>query len=102
MPSLIMHKYKALIVLMGLLSVPAFGAEKTIKIGILGDVHGELEHFQKALQMLKAQGVTHIIGTGDFVRWEGVEGLRQALAMITPNSGVSKDNIYLLPGNWEH
>ncbi len=71
-------------------------------IGIFGDIHGDKAIAIEVLQQMRNRGVTHIIGTGDFVRYEGPQGLNEILSYISPLTGVLKENIFLFPGNWEH
>ena len=71
-------------------------------VGICGDFHGNVEGFEKALRLMNAQGVTHVIGTGDFIGWGDAQELDGILAKIKSVTGVSKDKTFLMPGNWEH
>ena len=86
-------------------------------IGIFGDIHGNQDVMEKVLIQMKERGVTHIIGTGDFISnkrgvthgntgnliiVEGAEMLEEMISQITPITGVPKDKIFLCPGNWEH
>ncbi|MBU0744055.1 MAG: metallophosphoesterase family protein [Gammaproteobacteria bacterium] len=96
----------------GLFSVSfAFGAENALNycpsnketvVGVFGDTHGNIGGAKRALEQMKERGVTHIIGTGDFIHEGGVKELESMLDMITKITGVTKDNLYLMPGNWEH
>jgi hypothetical protein len=83
-----------------LLSPGAWAAEPVI--GIFGDVHGDAEIANEVLSTFKDVGVTHIIGMGDFIERGGPPSLDGILSMITPITGVPRDRIYLMPGNWEH
>ncbi|RYZ92227.1 MAG: metallophosphoesterase, partial [Proteobacteria bacterium] len=71
-------------------------------VGIFGDVHEDLATQKRVLQQMRERGVTHTIALGDFVQYSGLEMLGQALQMITPITGVTKERIFLAPGNWEH
>lgn len=84
-----------------LFSLLAFSAEGQV-IGIYGDLHGDDKISASVLSQMKKLGVTHVIGTGDFIGWGGPESLNKILSQITPLTGVQKENVYLFPGNWEH
>ncbi len=71
-------------------------------VGIFGDLHGDQRIAESVLLQMKQHGVTHIIGTGDFIRFEGPSLLKDILSKITPLTGIPKQNIFLFPGNWEH
>lgn len=83
-------------------AAPESAPRGPVKIGILGDVHGEREIFERALRQLRKAGVTHLIGTGDFVRWDGLRSMQTVLAKMRVISRVPRDRTYLMPGNWDH
>lgn len=70
-------------------------------IAIFGDVHEEFSAEDKMLSQFKNFHVTDIVGMGDFISFGGLQPLEEALAKITPATGVSKSHTYLCPGNWE-
>lgn len=71
-------------------------------IGIFGDVHGNEQGMQAALQQMKASGVEYIIGTGDFIGWGNAAELDKLLSQINTTTGVPRERTFLMPGNWEH
>lgn len=89
----------------------AFAEENAIKqqisneeqiIGIFGDIHGNIDGARVALEQMAQRKITHLIGTGDFIEYGGAEELEAVLSIISEITGVQRDNIYLMPGNWEH
>lgn len=96
-----------------MIPLATLGADSPI-IGIFGDSHGKIDAVHEVLSQMRARGVTHIIGMGDFVSFkfpedaakfdlkEGPRQLNQILSLITPVSGVPRDRVWLMPGNWEH
>ncbi len=84
------------------------------KIGFLGDTHGDLEEIKKTLSVMKSEGVTHIVGIGDFiglVKGEESEAFEnphkyyreqlKSIFQMIKDAGFEKEQIHLLPGNWE-
>ncbi len=70
------------------------------KIGILGCIHGDVQILKKVLTQMKSEGVGYLIGTGDFV--SSKDSLDDVLKILSVDSGLSRDAIYLMPGNWEN
>ena len=128
------------LVAIAVFAASTFADENMARIGILGDIHGEKDNAVKVLRQMRQSGVTHLIGTGDFIagRIEKLtdllpnmseservqllvqmgqpdlalvsnevlpnadKQLESVLALLSAESGVPKDRIYLFPGNWEH
>lgn len=72
-----------------------------VVVGIFGDLHEKNELGLNLFDQFKKYGVTHVIGLGDFILFGGIPALEQILSPISSRSGVPKENIFLLPGNWE-
>lgn len=80
------------------------------RIAYITDVHEDIEGLKNTLSQFKKQGITHIVGLGDYVdaslnetaSKDPAQRLDELLSLIGPLSGVPKENVYLLPGNHEH
>lgn len=77
-------------------------SEENVRIGIMGDSHGDLRTFGSALEFAAREGASHFIGTGDFVGFGGPTELERSLALIGRLTGIPVERTYLIPGNWEH
>ena len=80
---------------------PAQSADD-VRIGIFGDAHGDFEAIEETYRQMRDEGVTHVIGMGDFVEWGGMAELHRVLAPLSSTTGVPKERVFLIPGNWEH
>ncbi|OFZ55069.1 MAG: hypothetical protein A2428_17060 [Bdellovibrionales bacterium RIFOXYC1_FULL_54_43] len=87
---------------LALFELPAFGREPVI--GIFGDLHGDEAAATAVFERFRKAGVTHVIGTGDFLKYQGLETpalLDRILSRISSITKIPKENIFLMPGNWE-
>jgi len=101
---------KQAVVFCCLIGLPLFAQTR---IGIFGDVHGWKEVAELTLRQLREKKVTHVIGMGDFYGFgknppqqyvlssKKLETLKNMLGMIGTVTGLAKQNIFLVPGNWE-
>lgn len=94
--------FRSFISLAAIISFINLPASAQVRVGIFGDLHGDQEIAVSVLEAMKRQSVSHVIGTGDFVRFEGPTKLEEILSLISPITGVPKQKIWLFPGNWEH
>lgn len=87
--------------ILNLYGASPFAAE--VKIGILGDSHGQEDAVVTALHRMKKEGVSHLIVLGDIVPWnlKDPADLRPILDSIRKESGLPKSNIYFAIGNAE-
>ena len=78
-------------------------ATADVKVGVLGDSHGQANAVKTALHRMQIEGVTQLIVLGDIVPWnlKEIEGLRPILDMIRTESGLPKEAIHFVIGNAE-
>lgn len=81
---------------------PAQAELSNIVVGIVGDIHENLIAEEAILKEFRSRHVTHIIGTGDFINWGGPTALTEVLKKFSLITSISRENIFLMPGNWEH
>jgi predicted phosphodiesterase len=70
------------------------------KIGFLADVHGDRAKLITMLEGFKRDGVTHIVGLGDYIGT--TDQLRDILPLLEKHSGIPPSRSFLMPGDWEH
>lgn len=71
-----------------------------MKIGLLGDTHGNSQVVLDALDSFKEQEVVDILHVGDFGIWPGNPGM-QFLAQVNTHLSKNKQTLYVTPGNHE-
>jgi predicted phosphodiesterase len=77
-----------------ILFVSLISSSFAAKVAIIGDIHGQSTLFAKSIDQFKEKGISYIIGTGDY----GGPAIYQSLQ----KANITKDHIFLMPGNWEH
>jgi hypothetical protein len=71
------------------------------KIGLLGDVHGDMDHLLGAARTFSQRGVHTLVQMGDFAFvWHG-ENYQKALDKISRRLGAHGQTIYFVDGNHE-
>ena len=79
-----------------------------IKVGIFGCSHGDMAILKKVMIEMRERGVSKVIANGDFVRFSGLKGLEDSLKTVHslfPRESeyeCNKENVYIMPGNWDH
>lgn len=71
-----------------------------MRIGLLGDTHGDTRVTQMMLDKFKEQGVTEILQVGDFGIWPGPPG-QQFLTQVNTHLAKLGQTLYVTPGNHE-
>lgn|GEM_PF-3917011 len=84
------------------LLVPILRAQE-VKVGVLGDSHGQDDALKIALNRMRSEGVQHLIVMGDIVPWnmDNLSELESTLRLLQSESGLSRDKIEILIGNAE-
>lgn len=72
------------------------------KVGIFGCPHGDKDILKNVLSEMKNLGVTSVIGNGDFVHFGNLQHLEEMVGLIPEMTSLPKENVFLMPGNWEH
>ena len=65
-------------------------------VSVFSDVHNNVNNSINSFRFMRANGVTHIIGLGDF---GSGRSLKEILLAMTEIASVEKENIYFVPGN---
>lgn len=71
-----------------------------MKIGFIGDTHGNDWVVQVALDNFRKEGITDIVQVGDFGFWPGKPG-QQFLAQVNTHLAKNGQILYVTPGNHE-
>lgn len=71
-----------------------------MKLGLLGDVHGDANWTNYALHRLHEQGVSTVVQLGDFGIWPGEEGAR-FIKRVRAALKQYDMTLYVVPGNHE-
>jgi predicted phosphodiesterase len=74
---------------------------KAMKLGLLGDLHGDLEHLLIVARTMWARGVDVIIQTGDFGFTWGSDNYRRDLDKISRRLRSRGQTLYWVDGNHE-
>lgn len=76
--------------------------EKTIKIMLAGDTHGDFRNVKHKIDLAKKIGdITRIVILGDFGLWWGYEGL-EFIDQINDYAKANNVQIFAIPGNHEN
>lgn len=71
-----------------------------MKIGILGDTHGNTATVFNMLDRFKANGISNIVQVGDFGFWPGNPGMT-FLREVNTHLSKNEQTLYVVPGNHE-
>lgn len=71
------------------------------RVAIYGCVHGDLHMNQRVAETVKRHGATHLIANGDFNGGGGPKSTQSGLEQMVSITGISKQNLYIMPGNWD-
>jgi len=108
---MIRHVYLSLLILLcsacSSILTHEVGNRKTsaveVKVGVLGDTHGQKNALLSALRRMKSEGVSELIVLGDIVPWnlKSPHLLRPILEMIQNEIGLDSKHIHFAIGNAE-
>ncbi len=71
------------------------------RIGFLGDAHQNIPALVRALDYFRRQCITHIVTMGDLTSGADERKIVEVYSLLSKHSGLGKDHIFILPGNWE-